>query len=110
MQPHGIRTTQNASNRGRGGKITIPRKAAAQQEHTVVRGSTKERVVTRTTVHQRRSESYFLSTTTKIPHASRTLIDEGGDFFDCDTPKEPMEEDDRMNNHPVANTTLEELN
>nr|GME13624.1 WAT1-related protein At3g28050-like [Ipomoea batatas] len=48
--------------------------------------------------------------TAKIPHALRTLIDEGGDFFDCDTPKEPMEEDDRMNNHPVANTTLEELN
>nr|GMD01394.1 uncharacterized protein LOC109152077 [Ipomoea batatas] len=99
-QLQGVRCTQNASNRGRGGRLMTPRQAAAQKEHTVVRGSTKGREVSKTTVQHRRTTLELFS-----PTASECL-----DYFDYDTPKELMDEDGTNTSNPMVASDLHELN
>nr|GMC83237.1 uncharacterized protein LOC109148625 [Ipomoea batatas] len=96
--PRKIKTPINTVSRGRGGRSRTPRKAAAQKEHTVVKGSTKSKLISKTTVAQQPKELEILSPTTRKPPFPSVPPDDGMDFFNCDTPKDALKNTDKDRN------------
>lgn len=81
--------------RGRGGRTNTPRRAAAEEEHTVVRGSLRGKVVSKEVVqHQLRPPDLTPSHSRK-PSRLNGPTEEGAYFFDCFSPRDAMEEDGR---------------
>nr|GMC79903.1 uncharacterized protein LOC109152077 [Ipomoea batatas] len=100
MTPQGknIKTPINTVSRGRGGRSGTQRKAAAQKEHIVVKGSTKSKLISKTTVAQQPKELEILSPTTRKPPLPSVPLDDGMEFFNCDTPKDALKNTDRDRN------------
>nr|GMC80111.1 uncharacterized protein LOC109152077 [Ipomoea batatas] len=89
---------ENYVSRGRGGRSGTPRKAAAQKERTIVKGSTKSKLISTTTVAQQPKEPEILSPTTRKPPFPSVPPDDGMDFFNYDTPKDALRNTDRDRN------------
>lgn len=88
------RKAQTQSNfRGRGGRTNAPRRAAAEEEHTVVWGSLKGKTITREVIHHQLRPPDETSSHVRQPPKPNGLTEEGADFFDCFSPRDAMEED-----------------
>ncbi|XP_019155204.1 PREDICTED: uncharacterized protein LOC109152077 [Ipomoea nil] len=88
----GIRTAGPTQQEGRG-RSTTPRRAAAEDEHTLVTGIVRGQPVSRSTVIHRQIDPGIISDRPPPSTNIDAAPDEGADFFDCDTPNELMDED-----------------
>lgn len=86
----------NTNYRGRGGRIKneCTPQSAAENEHVVVRGSSSGTRSTKIVAKDEDSISPLINS----PPILNVPPDEGGYFFDCDTPKDEMDEDTRPAN------------
>nr|GMD70727.1 zinc finger protein ZAT1-like [Ipomoea batatas] len=78
---------------GGGGRTNAPRRAAAEEEHTVVRGSLKGKTITREVIHHQLRPPDLTSPHVRQPPKPNGPTEEGADFFDCFSPRDAMEED-----------------